>query len=153
MQDDIKVMDHEIQHDIHIQTPLIEKGKPVGFHEHGIPEVLTDGTESRVKTFEVPDLQDTTLTLSQSYQVVCLVNRLGHGLFQKDVYAGLKEVPGDGIMKRCRRGNAYRVNATNKLPIICGMFGLKLTGNRVCTHFIQVGNGNQPSFRKPCILL
>ena len=153
MQYYINVVNHEIQDDIHIQSPFIEQSKPIGFYKHRFREMWVNGTKGRIETLEKSHLENAAFTISQSNQVLCLVKALGHGLFQEHVNTCIQEVPSNCIVGWCGCSDAHRINASDKILMIDNKSFLKLSGHHSCTVLIEIGNCNEIRFRKPCIFL
>ncbi len=87
---DIQVVNHHVIHHIDIETPRRKDAQPVDFEKHRTRNNRLCGDHSRIKAFQVADLQDAGIALGGGYQLVGFLERSSHGLFDQHVHAGFE---------------------------------------------------------------
>ena len=85
-------MNHQVEHDIHVQRTRREDAEPVRFKEHGpVPERHGSGDRG-IEAFQVPWLNDTVVLPCRGKYGICLVQRGCQRLFDQEVDASLKKL-------------------------------------------------------------
>src|SRR5581483_1010574 len=105
-QDQVKVMDHQIKHHIHIHTARAEDAQTVNLKEHGAMGHTFCRQDSGIEPFEVPDLKDATTELRALDQFIRFVHRAGHRLLQQHIHIPVESLQGDCGMIRSRDDHA-----------------------------------------------
>ena len=118
MEEDVKIMDHQIEDDVHVRAAFEKGMKAVGFDEQRPPHHAVQGRNSRIEPLDKADLEDESLCIGQGDQFVRLGERHGDRFFQKDIHARLEKDRGNLIMGAGRHGDRDGVNHPCKLPVI-----------------------------------
>ncbi len=61
-QDDVQIVNHQVEHDVHVEAARAELAHAVDFEEKRGGHDLGQGHDGRVKAFQVTDLQDASGT-------------------------------------------------------------------------------------------
>ena len=92
---EVHVVDHEIEHDVYVETARAEEIHAVDLEEEGQGEALFEGQDGGVKSLEVAYLKDAAGAGSGVDQAIGGGKVGGDGLFDEDVDAGVEEVAAD----------------------------------------------------------
>src|SRR6202011_4051192 len=113
-QHDVKVVDHEIEHHIHVERTWREHAEPVHLKKHGLRQQRNGGTDSRIEALQVPDLSNSFVVRGELDQFVGLGEGRSQWFLDQNVYARCHERAGDrkmvcgGRRYRCRPDFAVR---------------------------------------------
>jgi hypothetical protein len=80
---DVDVVNHEIEHDVHVGAPFFEGCESLTLDEARAGEFALRGDDHRIEAFEMTDLQDTFRTIGERDQFAGLLDGLGDRLLDK----------------------------------------------------------------------
>jgi hypothetical protein len=87
MQREVDVVDHEIEHDGHIESARVEGGEPVGFDEAGAVQVVLRRPEGGVEALHMADLDHFAGRIPGRHEDLGLGERCGDRFLDEDVAA------------------------------------------------------------------
>ncbi len=110
MKDQIKFVDHEIQHDGDVGTSVLKWRESPAFDETGAVEVRFRGPERRIEPFDVPYLELDPGFGRRGDERIGLGKRSGQGFFHEDRNAALERRDSNGGVVRGRDRDRYRTH-------------------------------------------
>jgi dienelactone hydrolase len=96
---DVQVVDHQVQHHVHVQAARAEQTQPVDLEKQGSGLDQVQSRDRRVEAFQMPRLQDAAVTRSRVHQSFTRRIVGGDGLFHHHVDALLQQLAADLGMK------------------------------------------------------
>ena len=88
---DVQVVNHQVQHHVHIQRARREDGEPVRLEEHGAAQLRLHGQHRGIEALQVAGLQDALAPLCARDQIVGLGKTGGQRLFNQQVEARIEQ--------------------------------------------------------------
>ncbi len=89
-EDNVEIMDHKVEDDVHVEGARSENAKPVGLKEHGFVEVGDEGGDGGIEALEMADLENKVTAPGAGNQAVRLGQRARDWLFDQGMNAGIK---------------------------------------------------------------
>ena len=117
-EDDVDVVDHQVEHHVHVRAPLLEHGQPVRLDEQRVGEQRLHGQHRRVEPLQVADLEDAAALAGKRNEVVRLGQGGGDGLFHEHVQVGEQAGAGHLVVQHRGHDHAHRVHQGQQLPVI-----------------------------------
>ena len=114
---DVDVVDHEIEHHVHVRAALAVGREAVALDEARRVQIRLGGQDRCVEALEMPDLQDAPGMGGKRDQLARLGGRLGDRLLDQHVRAGGEEVACDREVRRRRRDDAHRIDRTEQARV------------------------------------
>ena len=71
-QHEIQIVNHEIEHHIHVRPPFAETAETMAFDEHRSPDMRTHHLHHRIEPFTVSNLKSTAALLGKLHQLLRL---------------------------------------------------------------------------------
>ena len=113
-QHDVDIVDHQVQHHVHVQSPL-----PAGAMAHRLdmPDLPTPGgqqAQHRIEALQMSHLQHHPVAPGQPHQFPGLRHGLGDGLLQQAMPAPGQTVMGDGVVMHRGHRDAQRLHGVHQ---------------------------------------
>ena len=67
---DVEVVDHEVEHHVHVERARGEDAQPMHFEKHGLSDERHGGAHRRIEPLQLADLRDALLLLSNADEFV-----------------------------------------------------------------------------------
>ena len=109
-QDHVQVVDHQVQHHVHVGAPLPERTQAVAFDEARFPDMWTYRPNPRVEPLDVPHLQHAPARSRQLHEFAGLTRRDGNRFFYQDVDTRRQAGLGHRVVRRGRHRHADGVH-------------------------------------------
>jgi len=152
-QDQVQVMNHQIQNDVHVGAALEKGMQTMHFNKGGPGDHLLEGHHGGIEPLDESDLQNQAVFPRQCQKLVGLLKRRAQRLFDERVNAGGQEIPGDGKMISRRHGDADRVHAIQHVPVVRkGRTPVKI-GCLLRLFDLAVGHGGNDAGSDPGVFL
>ena len=119
LQNDVQIVNHQIQNDIHIRAPFKERMQAVHFDEDRTGNDLFQRHDGRIEAFHKTDLENEAVFFCQRNQVVRFFEGRAEGLFDQHICACRKEISGNRVVGACGNGNAHGINPAKHFPVVC----------------------------------
>ena len=142
-QNDVNIVNHQVQNYPVVLDARDERTQASALDHQGFVDDLLQFLHRAVKALNVPDVQDHVPGFGQVKQVAGFVHGVGNGLFEEDVYAGIQEIPGNGMVQGGRNGDADGVHFVNEVVVIGIGSGVVLLSGAMRATVIDVGNAYQ----------
>src|SRR5262249_25973312 len=92
--------------------------QPLTLDKFGLNRVLPERLPGRVEAFDVTDLENRVMPVSQGCQFGCLFQICRQRFFHKKVNSALEELTSDGMMMDGRDGDDGGIGKMQKRPIV-----------------------------------
>src|SRR5580698_7870729 len=112
-QDDVEIVDHEIENDIHVERARAKNTEPVRLKKHGTIQQITDGCDGRIETFQVPNLQNSPIVFCKIYELACFFKGCGNRFFNEYVDSSCQQLR--CYLKMANRRDTHRRSVDRKL--------------------------------------
>ena len=100
-QHDVEIVDHQIQHNIHIQRPRSKHAQPVHLKKHGLRQQRNRGPHRRIEALQMPHLRDPLVRSRKRNQLLGLRQRARQRLLDQHIHASLHQLAGDAQVMQC----------------------------------------------------
>ena len=147
MEDDVEVVDHQIEDDVHVRAAFEEGVEAVGFDEEGRSHHGPEGRDGRIEPLDEADLEDQPLCPGEGDQFIRLGKRRGDRFFQQDVHARLQKDRGDLMVGAGRHGDRDGVDLSQKSAVVRQNLAVAAVGRLPGILLHHVGDADDPAFR------
>ncbi len=87
-ENDVKIVDHEIQNDVHIEGAWTEEAEPVGLKEHRPGDVGAHCPDGRIEALQMTHLEDASVSGGEADEQVCVFEGRCERLLDEQVDPG-----------------------------------------------------------------
>ncbi len=94
-QHDVEIVDHQVEHDIHVERSRREHAKTMHFEEHRLRNERQRGTHSGIEALQVSNLGHALVLFRQEKHFVRFGLRGSERLFDEHVDPGLHQLAGN----------------------------------------------------------
>ena len=108
-QHDIQVVDHQVQHHVHVQRARAENAEPMRLEKHGVVQDRFGGRDRGIEALQMPGLQNAAVLGGNLDEAIGLLDAGRDRLLHQNVHVGRQqsfrhfEVGGRWRTHRCRR--------------------------------------------------
>ena len=104
-------MNHQVEHNIDVQSTRRKHGEPVRLKEHRPSQLRLHRQHCRVEPLQMPRLQYAALLRRQRKQIIRFSQRCRNRLFHQNIDARIQQRRSHSVMMHRRHGNTRRVHA------------------------------------------
>jgi hypothetical protein len=139
----VKVVNHQIEHDIYIKRARGEFTDAVYLEIERSADVRAQGDERGVEAFEMPYLKQRAAFQRGSDYPVRFFESSRDWFFNEDVNASFEQRRGDGGVRFRRHGEAHGVNAAQQVLPVNGPICFPLDGDLTRGLFVGIADGDE----------
>src|SRR5207247_2085942 len=110
--------DHQIEHDADIRGAAGESAQALGANKLRLKRVMFELLQSRIKTFDVPDLEDGAMPQGDLDQLLCFFQVARQRFLDQDGNAAAQKLTGDDMMQGGGHGNDGGVRQVQERSIV-----------------------------------
>ena len=151
VQNNFKIMDHQIEHDADIGTAVRIRGEPMRLDETRIRQTFFKGAENGIKTFHVTNLKDEPAFSRQLRQFASMRGVFRDWFLDQKMFAQSEQSAPNFAVSVRRSRNRSCIHFSSKLFQRRRGTDAKLHRQLICFGLIGVINGSKVCSRKFCI--
>ncbi len=144
----VEIVNHQVEHDIHIQRARREYAEPMDFEKHRPGDQRGSGANRGIESLQVSDLTDAAEALRQANQFVGVGQRGSQRLFHQNVNSGFHQSAGNLAMVDGGHGDGGGLHFTMRGDELFDRTkgpAAKFAGNGVGSLGIGVNDSHQPN--------
>ena len=124
MQHDIEIMDHQIKHDVDIQTPRSESGQTMDFKKLRFGGHLNRCSDDGIEALHVTGLQDASMSRRGINEQAGFIQGGSNRLLHQEIDTVLQEFDSNARVIRCRYRKTNGIDLPEEVPVVGPCLGV-----------------------------